>query len=146
MPNHCMNDVTLKCHSEEVAVKMKELLAGKESLFDFNSLVPEPQELLESRLKIISVEELRKLFGHDNWYDWRYSNWGTKWNSYYCELDDSQIRQGILVYRFSTAWAPPEGICKALLEHIREHELKVEVDWFYHEAGNGIRGQLEEEV
>jgi hypothetical protein len=48
MPNHCTNQVTLKCRTQEVAIRVKAHLAGKESLFDFNTLMPEPQDLLES--------------------------------------------------------------------------------------------------
>ena len=100
MPNNCSNEVTLKCRSEEVARAIKTHLAGKESLFDFNSLIQEPQELLEStddpEIKATRVA----LHGHDDWYGWRKANWGTKWNSYDCTLDDSGIRDGELLYYF----------------------------------------------
>jgi hypothetical protein len=146
MPNHCNNEVTLQCRTEEVALRIKAHLAGKESLFDFNSLVPEPEELLESsddsEVKASRVAQ----YGHDGWYGWRLANWGTKWNSYDCTLDDSMIRKGELAYSFLTAWGPPEGICKTLLEYITANELNVEVRWFYHESMMGLRGQLEEEV
>jgi len=146
MPNHCENIVTLTCPSEESAEAMKKHLSGKESLFDFNSLVPEPVALQESEKDEATLKELRGKYGHDNWYDWRYANWGTKWNSYECELDESQIKEGILEYRFDTAWAPPEGVCRELLEHIETHGLNIEVDWFYREPMNGLLGQLEGEI
>lgn len=144
MPNHCFNQVTLTCRTEEVAVQMKEQLAGKESVFDFNSLIPEPKELQKSRMKIVSAEELRKQFGHDNWYDWRKANWGTKWNSYQCSLDDSMIRRGELVYCFLTAWCPPEAVCEKLLEYIKTNNLGVEVSWYVNEPTEGVSGFLED--
>ena len=146
MPNHCTNQVILTCPSEEAARAMKKHLAGKESRFDFNSLVPEPMALLESEKDEATLKELRKKHGHDNWYDWRYAHWGTKWNSYYCELDESQIQQGMLDYRFDTAWGPPNIICRKLLDYIAEHHLSINVDWFYDEPMMDLRGQLEEEV
>ena len=146
MPNHCTNQVILTCPSEEAARAIKEHLAGEESLFDFNSLVPEPIALQESTKDEATLKELRKKHGHDNWYDWRYANWGTKWNSYYGELDESQIQQGMLDYRFDTAWGPPNGICRKLLDYIAEHNLSINVDWFYEEPMMGLRGQLEKEV
>ena len=110
-----MNQVTLKCSSKEEALVLKKQLAGKEGAFDFNTLVPEPPELLVSTKKAETLKELRNTYGHDNWYDWRIANWGTKWNSYDCELDESQVDLGILDYRFDTAWAPPEAIYRTLL-------------------------------
>ena len=48
--------------------------------------------------KKMQVELLRK-YGVDNWYDWAFQNWGTKWGCYDHEVDGDTIR-------FSTAWAP----------------------------------------
>jgi hypothetical protein len=42
--------------------------------------------------------ELKRKYGVDNWYDWAYKNWGTKWGCYDHELDGNTIR-------FSTAWS-----------------------------------------
>ena len=145
MPNHCTNQVVLACPSEGVARATRKHLEGREGVFDFNTLVPEPPELLESTKDKVTLEELRAKHGHDNWYDWRIANWGTKWNAYGCELDDSQIKQGMLDYRFDTAWAPPHGVCGKLLDYIAGNNLGIQVDWFYYEPMLGLRGQLEEE-
>jgi hypothetical protein len=145
-----MNQVALVCPSEEAAQAIKKLLAGKEGMFDFNTLVPEPPEVLKTAKKGAkkgaTMEELRAEYGSNNWYDWRLANWGTKWNAYDCELDASRIKQGILEYRFDTAWGPPAGVCRRLLDHITNHNLSIHVDWFYHEPMMGLQGQLEEEV
>jgi len=36
-------------------------------------------------------------YGTDNWYDWAYNNWGTKWGCYDLERDGNNLS-------FSTAW------------------------------------------
>ena len=36
-------------------------------------------------------------YGTDNWYDWAYNNWGTKWGCYDHDIDSGNLR-------FSTAW------------------------------------------
>ena len=59
MPNHCTNQVTLNCSSEESAKAIKKHLAGKESLFDFNTLIQEPEELQESTKDEATLKELR---------------------------------------------------------------------------------------
>lgn len=47
-----------------------------------------------------------------NWYTWNTKNWGTKWDAANAELivnADTDI-----VYRFDTAWSPPEAVFKAM--------------------------------
>ena len=146
MPNHCNNEVTLKCRTEEVALRIKAHLAGKDSLFDFTSLIPDPQELLESTDDPEIQASRIAQYGHQDWYGWRSANWGTKWNSYECTLDDSGIRDGELIYRFLTAWGPPEGIYGKLKAYITASARDIEINWHYDDLSNGIRGQLEEEV
>jgi hypothetical protein len=45
-------------------------------------------------------DEYIERFGFDNWYDWAYENWGTKWNAYDQYAVDNEIE-------FSTAWNTP---------------------------------------
>lgn len=46
-------------------------------------------------------KELIEKYGTDNWYDWAYMNWGTKWGCYENEFDTDRLS-------FSTAWSPME--------------------------------------
>lgn len=48
-----------------------------------------------------------KRYGAWNWYDWRYENWGTKWNAY----DQFREMDGFI---FNTAWAHANGLIQAL--------------------------------
>jgi hypothetical protein len=73
----------------------------------------------------------------DRWYNWRVQNWGTKWDCYTLEIDDSDLPHGFEV-TFETAWSPPEEVCHA----IREQYPNVSISWFYDEPGCEIAGYL----
>lgn len=49
-------------------------------------------------------DSLKKKYGSDNWYDWRYKHWGTKWNESEFEIDcyDQSIEGG-----FESPWCTP---------------------------------------
>ena len=73
----------------------------------------------------------------DRWYNWRCQNWGTKWDCYTLEIDDTDLPHGFEV-TFETAWSPPEEVCSA----IREQYPNVSISWFYDEPGCEIAGYL----
>ena len=73
----------------------------------------------------------------DRWYNWRVQNWGTKWDCYTLEIEDSDMPHGFEV-TFETAWSPPEEVCHA----IREQYPNVSISWFYDEPGCEIAGYL----
>ena len=77
--------------------------------------------------------------GHqdDRWYNWRVQNWGTKWDAYTMEIDDTDMPHGFEV-TFETAWSPPEEVCNA----IREQFDDLSISWFYDEPGCEIAGYL----
>ncbi len=61
-------------------------------------------------------EQARRLkeYGAVNWYDWAYTNWGTKWNAY----DVSYLGHGetFIVVKMDTAWDTPHTIWHKLEE------------------------------
>ena len=73
----------------------------------------------------------------DRWYNWRVQNWGTKWDCYTLEIEDSDMPHGFEV-TFETAWSPPEEVCSA----IREQYPDVSISWFYDEPGMEVAGYL----
>ena len=73
----------------------------------------------------------------DRWYNWRVQNWGTKWDCYTLEMDDTDLPHGFEV-TFETAWSPPEEVCSA----IREQYPNVSISGFYDEPGCEIAGDL----
>jgi hypothetical protein len=52
--------------------------------------------------------------GFYDWYDWSIANWGTKWNSYHFSIDDDDIGDDKLSFRFDTAWSFPWPIFEKL--------------------------------
>ena len=73
----------------------------------------------------------------DRWYNWRVQNWGTKWDAYTMEIDDTDMPHGFEV-QFETAWSPPEEVCHA----IREQFDDLSISWFYDEPGCELAGYL----
>ena len=96
MPNWCLNTLTI-VGDEKVIDEICDLLQSKteESPFTFENLLPRPEDI------------------GDDWYAWSVANWGTKW-----DVSDASIHQNNndVVYRFSTAWAPPEAFIETLSE------------------------------
>jgi len=62
--------------------------------------------------------------GHSGWYEWSVANWGTKWDAYDYEERDAQ--PGCFVFKFETAWSPPEPIFEKLAE--MWPDLKIETE------------------
>ena len=73
----------------------------------------------------------------DRWYAWRNQNWGTKWDCYEVEIDDSEMPYGFEV-TFDTAWAPPEEIHSAIQEQFDD----LSMSWFWDEPGCEEAGYL----
>ena len=100
MPNHVYCNISVE---EKYADKLKEI--AKVGLAQYYKPRPKELEDTTSPARIgenITQEEsdrLIELYGHNNWYDWSYQNWGTKWGCYENEYEDGH-------YRFTTAWNP----------------------------------------
>ena len=128
----------------------------------FGHFVPEPDwtkiPLKESELKEYSFSDPRGDVGElpvmsdepckglhfastgrqdDRWYNWRVQNWGTKWDCYSLEIDDTDLPHGFEV-NFETAWSPPEEVCNA----IRDQFDDLSLSWFYDEPGCELAGYL----
>ena len=128
----------------------------------FGHFVPEPDwtkiPLKESELKEYSFSDPRGDVGElpvmsdepckglhfastgrqdDRWYNWRVQNWGTKWDCYTLEIDDTDMPHGFEV-NFETAWSPPEEVCNA----IRDQYDDLSISWFYDEPGCELAGDL----
>ena len=144
MPNWCHNRVEIYGDDEELA-KIKKQVETKESLFDFDTIIPTPNfdmipnDKGELPTKIDTpiggIKQFPDGSQDDRWYYWHIDNWGTKWNSCDCAVEDEG---DVLRYTFNTAWGPPEPIiCK-----LRELYPDVSISAFYDEPGMEIAGYL----
>ena len=145
MPNHCHNRVTFYSNDKpELIQKLYKIFKSEEV---FTQFVPEPDwattpnEAGELSAKDPNEPMFPPKFPDgttdDRWYNWRLQNWGTKWDCYEVDIDDSELEYGFEV-TFDTAWSPPEEICHAIKEQFDE----VSVSWFYDEPGMEVAGYL----
>lgn len=130
MPNWSFNRMTVISHDESDKAEVKRLREfirrvdkdkdGKEfeTPFSFQNVIPMPAELKDtvsptSNPNSKEAKALRAKYGFDNWYDWRWEHWGTKWDA--CDvaygLDDDP---GNLYVEFNTAWSFPTPIAVEL--------------------------------
>lgn len=77
------------------------------------AFVPCPPELYEIVSPVraeqadLAAEMLDK-HGATDWYAWQYDNWGVKWGDCRTTLDNEEVIDGQLVYRFETPWGAAE--------------------------------------
>ena len=139
MPNHCYNKVTISvgdADGQNLKVLVDSLKSEENQTdFDFDAILPMPPELEDvdwseaEEMNDIIRARYKKEHGSDNWYDWRVNNWGTKWNSYNCEIVEHE--DDYVVYTFDTAWGPPTGVIEALREQCPDFSISA----FFDEPG-----------
>ena len=155
MPNWCRNRVTAYARNgnEQDIKRIQEIFESKDTVFgkiipspDWNNTPNEDGELPVRRehknpktgeVSFVTMEFPKSGKNDDRWYDWNISNWDTKWDitgSVQIEEEDSEIVE----INFSTAWSPPEAICRKL----REMFPDLSFSWFYDEPGMEFAGYL----
>ena len=147
MPNYCSNVVEI--HGPQHILKTL-----VEHRLDFMKIHPYPKELditagregaddsPEQKALVAAEESNLEKYGYRNWYDWCVNNWGTKWNAggdndaMQVDFDEDVGNQGIALFQFDTAWAPPLGV----LEKLMETHPELSIECRYHEPGVGFFG------
>lgn len=130
MPNWTYNHITIKkneCDAELWALIQKAAEDASDSAkkVDFmQSIFPCPQELLDTTSGYVGgadkeaheAKEQRNLdkYGVKNWYDWKVSRWGTKWDI--CDYDLNYVNDEEVSISGNTAWCFPEGFLNFLVE------------------------------
>jgi hypothetical protein len=131
MPNDCYNKVSISGDEKDIA-KIKKLLSkGKRetaNVFNFANIIEEPDWDKTPNENGGSDEH------DDRWYNWRLDNWGTKWNSYDCDLVEEDSDR--LEYVFFTAWSPPCPVIDALRNKFPELYISA----FYDEPAMELAG------
>ena len=139
MPNWTANIVEIKGPVSEIS-KIKELLKSEYSIFDFNKILPVPENSYGSLISEIvfrgtplSDDEKEAINYNNKHFDMVIKRWGTKWNAYrsvfLAEEDD------LLKYDFDTAWDAPRGVVRKLREMLHECTLKWAAS---HEGEDGV--------
>lgn len=140
MPNWCENRVTVK-HADPAMIQRAMHAFTNESLLQ--EFYPCPEELLHENLERYGPgsedsEKMRKSnlekYGHSSWYDWRISNWGTKWDVGGSEDCIDMIDSNTIKLIFDSAWSPPIEAYNKL------GELGFEIVAYYNEPGMGFCG------
>jgi len=146
MPNWCNNNIEIIGPKKKVDALIK---GAKDGEF-VNTLYPMPKALEDTQST--SDEEVMKkqpwVDGHNNWYDWRTSNWGTKWD---CDIYDGSIQEQEelfgkddgdkrVTFGFDTAWSPPLGACEEYLTNNSDMSIRL----IYNEPGMDFCGVWED--
>jgi hypothetical protein len=122
MPNWCRNYVTITHTEKEMIDKIENAIKSEEGFMQ--SFYPMPEELVGTTAPSES--------GLD-WYFWRTSNWGTKWDvdiDEHDRLGDTEIQ-----LFFDSAWSPPSGFYQYIAE-----KFDYEIDAEFNEEGVGFIG------
>lgn len=136
MPNHCYQQVHI--HGPRFLVKeLYDHLTKADPEF-CQVVVPMPfEQWLAPATKLMGYEV-------EGWYDWRVTNWGTKWDVCQVEITQPIECSGDIFgdnatasFSFNcwTAWSPPIPVWKKL------HEMGISVDADYQDEGMMFEGR-----
>jgi hypothetical protein len=125
MPNWTTNEVEII--GDQLTIKQIEKIVRTKSngIFQMNDFVPMPDELVDTKAPS----------NEPNWYDWRVSKWGTKWDL----SEETQIvfEAEKISLGFDTAWSPNCDFWTAFSE--KYPTLKI--SHRYYEEGMGFIGE-----
>jgi hypothetical protein len=152
MPNWCFNRLIVdttnesgKLLAEAFRPKYKDE-QGHLYARPFNDLMPIPEELnVESGFFGAGTDKQKEMdaiyaankakYGHDSWYSWCVSNWGTKWDARVEDIVDDDP-EDVSIY-FDTAWSPPTDF----LRWFSEQHPDVIFECEYDEEGMSFEGK-----
>ena len=119
--------------------------AWEESKQEF--IMPTIEWIKENHVDDFTVRRFKAEHGSAWWYDWSINHWGTKWNSYDVDVG---LNNNTLVYHFTTAWAEPRPVIRALMEYLSQPGLDqdLEMRWSFKEELDHFQGiiSLDDEV
>ena len=154
MPNWCRNRVDVYSENKTDLQKVLDIFEDKKSVFGrviqepdwmnipFKGELPKKVEMKSPNGKVVTIVTQFADGSQDTrWYDWRNQHWDTKWDvagSVEVEKEEWEGELECFTANFSTAWAPPEGVCIRL----RQMFPNVSISWFYDEPGCQVAGYL----
>ena len=143
MPNWCSNSISIQGASNTIKTLWEE--ANKEGSGLLNAMKPMPKELEDTTSPTPQEGQAGykgpqpTVDGFDNWYDWRVSNWGTKWDidpKEGLEFTDNGDGTAQISGWFESAWAPPIEAYNTFIEDMDGCSLIAD----YHEPGMDFAG------
>jgi hypothetical protein len=142
MPNWCQNDVTFR-HEDKDKIKALAERFAVENGEPFQLLRPVPDPVPVSEKTFITTmdndgNKSQIQTSMPDWYNWRVSNWGTKWEAAWPMV--KEVSDNHIVVSFDTAWSPPIE----LYEYLTEQGWDIEA--VYCEQGMGFCGQFSEGI
>jgi len=138
MPNWCSNDLTIITKTPKQFTKLIQgITNNSDQPFDFNRIIPVPQELLDSTSpNKTNPQEMIDKYGHADWYDFCCSKWGTKWNA--CDVEMRLESPTEVSMSFNTAWSPPIPVIEAIAQKYPFAEITLS----FYEEGMGYAGEV----
>lgn len=159
MPNHIETKVTITGLASELEQFKARVMRRQsdegtaEPQFDFNQVIPMPEILShtshgykefdgvkhtswysksgEPERPFTASEQLDLVAaGGQDWYMWRVSNWGTKWNSYdFVDLGFRKFKNGNAEWKFifNTAWDTPGPVMEEIAGYAWVTSLKTRI-------------------
>ena len=151
MPNWCDNQITITGPNSVIDKIEKIVKEEKDTDGLLNFFYPMPKALegteagppAKTKKEKLERARLQVEYGASNWYDWRTTNWSTKWEvcefygvdrQYHSEQNEGE---STISFGFSSAWAPPIGAYEMFLEKNEECSLRA----FYYEGGCDFMGE-----
>lgn len=127
MPNWCDNYLEISGKPKLINKLMKQIEITEseatsehdKSIFSCHKVIPEP------------------IFNGDEWYSWRITNWGSKWDIRDIAITEEDWEEGHWALFFSTAWSP---ISPVIAELSRQHP-KLRFHYRYYEGGADFWGK-----
>ena len=137
MPNWCNNTITLTGPKEKITAIYNK---AKEDNAFLQQLKPMPTQLEDTTSPAPKEGKVQPLVdGHDNWYDWRVENWGTKWD---VDMDGLELSDDgtTITGWFDSAWAPPIHA----YEYFLTDNEDCSISSLYYEGGMDFAGKWED--
>jgi len=128
MPNHVTNRIKFLGNQEGID-KVLQLIKGDDKCISFDKIIPMPDNIYRGDLGKREME----LYGSANWYDWRISHWGTKWDAYNSSFNESDN-----TLWFDTAWSCPIPVLNKLAEICCQNGIEFEGEWADEDCGCNV--------
>ena len=155
MPNWCDNQITITGPNSVIDKIEKIVKEEKDTDGLLNFFHPMPKALegteagppAKTKKEKLERARLQVEYGASNWYDWRTTNWSTKWevNEFYGvdrqPLNDS-LDESTISFAFSSAWAPPINAYEKFLENNSNCFIRA----YYYEGGCDFMGLWEDGI